>query len=324
MTVKQKFVGMVVIAALGLAALAGMWLNSERSDLLAERVQKTRSLVEIPLSIISEQYNLEATGKLSRAEAQKHAIDAIRTLRYEGGNYFWINDGHPTMVMHPIKPELDGKDLTNFKDPTGKALFVEMVSAVRTPGGSFVYYMWPKPGNDQPVQKLSFVKAFEPWGWIVGTGIYIDDVDAAWRANATVAACLGFSCLIALVLVSRRISRSIFQRLHDMIGQIKDVAQGEGDLTRRLEVGSNDEVAQLAEWFNTFIDKLQDVMLQVARNTHSLLQASEEIAQTCRDQAQGSELQKDQTNQVATAMQEMASTVQQVSENSNSAASAPG
>jgi methyl-accepting chemotaxis protein len=322
MSLKGKFRVLVVIAAVGLLALAGMWVVSERSHLLSERRQKTQSLVEVPYSIIAEHYKMETDGKLSRAEAQKRALEAIRAVRYEGSNYFWINDLHPTMVMHPMKPELEGKDLTDYKDPTGKALFVEMVGAAQTPSGSFVYYMWPKPGRDKPVQKLSFVKAFEPWGWIIGTGIYIDDVDAAWRANAALAAGLALACLALLLVTSSRVSRSIFVRLQDMASRMKDVAEGEGDLTKRLEVSSHDEVAELARWFNTFMDKLQEILSKVSSNSHSLAAAGEAISATARQQTQGTELQRDQTNQVATAMQQMASTVQQISENSNNAAAA--
>ena len=322
MSLKQKFIGLVAIAALGLMALAGMWLRSERSELLAERMQKTKSLVDVPYSIIEREYQLESAGKLSRAEAQKRALDAIRAVRYEDTNYFWINDSHPTMVMHPIKPELDGKDLTNFKDATGKAMFVEMVAAAKSSSGNFVFYMWPKPGKDKPVQKVSFVRAFEPWGWIIGTGIYIDDVDAAWHANGAVAACLALLCLTLLLVASTHVSRSIFVRLEQMVDRIKDIAEGEGDLTKRLDVGSNDEVALLATWFNTFMDRLHEILLQVAHSTQGLAQTGEEIARTFKDQAHASEVQQDQTHQVATAMQEMAATVQEVSENSNNAATA--
>ncbi|HYU47906.1 MAG TPA: methyl-accepting chemotaxis protein, partial [Terriglobales bacterium] len=322
MSLNGKFKVMVAIAAVGLLALAGMWLSSERSDLLSERLQKTRSLVEIPYSIIAEQYEMETTGKLSRAEAQKRALEAIRAVRYEDSNYFWINDMHPTMVMHPMKPEMDGKDLTDFRDPTGKALFVEMVSAAKTPNGNFVSYRWSKPGKDKPVPKVSFVKAFEPWGWIIGTGTYIDDIDAAWRANGTVAACWGLACLALLLLTSRHVSRSIFVRLQDMAVLMKDMAEGEGDLTKRLEISSHDEVAELATWFNTFVDKLQEILCKVSSNSKSIAAAGAEISASARQQTRGTEVQRDQITQVATAMQEMASTVQQVSENSNSAAAA--
>jgi methyl-accepting chemotaxis protein len=317
-----KFRVLVGIAAVGLLGLTAFWLVSQRSGLLNERVAKTKNLVEVPYSMIAEQHKLEAEGKISRQEAQRHAIEAIRSLRYDETNYFWINDMHPTMVMHPLKPELDGKDLTDFKDPSGRAVFVEMAAAARTPKGDFVLYQWPKPGSDQPVQKLSFVKGFEPWGWVIGTGIYIEDVDAAWRKSGKVAAIFGLSCLAVLLIVSKKVASSIFVRFQEMIERIKDVAQGEGDLTKRVEITSNDEVGELAKWFNTFMDKLQEILRQVSDNTQSLATASEEISASSRDQAKGAESQKDQTTQVATAMQEMAATVQEVSENSNKAAAA--
>lgn len=140
------------------------------------------------------------------------------------------------------------------------------------------------------------MKAFEPWGWIIGTGIYIDDVDAAWRANATVAAGLALACLVLLLVASTHVSRSIFVRLHDMVARMKDVAEGEGDLTKRLAVSSNDEVAELARWFNAFMDKLQEILSKVSSNSQSLAAAGEQISASARQQAQGTELQRDQTN----------------------------
>ena len=320
MSLKQKFTGMVVISSFGVVCLAGFLLKIERSELLSERMQKSRSLVDLPYSIIMAYHQQEVDGKLGHAEAQQQALAAIRSLRYEDSNYFFIIDTHPNMVMHPVKPELDGKDLTDVKDANGKALFVAMVDAAKATAGDFVYYLWPKPGSERAVRKLSFVKPFEPWGWIVGTGIYIDDVDAAWRSHAVLAAGLTLGCLGFLLISSRTVARCIFVRLEEMIERSKDIA--EGDLSKRLAITSCDEVARLARWFNTFADKLQDALRQVARSTHSLVEASGEVARNAQEQARGSELQQDQTNQVVTAMQEMASTVQQVSESANRAAAA--
>jgi len=322
MSLKGRIRIIVAVAAFGLVALAGLWLKSERSGLMAERMKSTRDLVDLSYSVLVEQHKLEAEGKITQAEAQKHAIEAIGTMRYESDNYFWINDNHPTMVMHPIKPQLNGKDLTGIKDPAGKAIFVEFVNAARTPGGGFVLYQWPKPGRDKPVQKLSYVKEFEPWGWIVGTGVYVEDIDAAWMANGKVAGGVGLVCLIILLVVSRQVSRSIFHRLNDVVARMKDVAEGEGDLTKRIEITSNDEVAELGRWFNTFMDKLESLVIQVAKNTHQIASATEAISATSKQQAHGAEAQSDQTNQVASAMQEMSITVAQISENSNVAANA--
>jgi methyl-accepting chemotaxis protein len=310
---------MVGIAAAGLLALAGCWLTSLRSEMLAQRMEKTKNLVEVPYSIVAEQHRLEKEGKVSREEAQRRALEAIRGMRYEGENYFFVNDMHQVMLAHP-KPGWTNKDLTDLKDPTGKAIIVEFVKMVRANHEGFVFYRWPKPGSDQPVKKLTFVKGFEPWGWVVGTGLYIEDIDVAWRKEARLAAFLGLSCLVVLLIVSTRVSRSIFVRFQEMIGRMKGAAQG--DMTQRIEVASQDEVAELAKWFNAFMDKLQVILCQVSSNTHSLATASGDLSAASRDQAHGAELQQDETNQVATAMQEMAATVQEVSENSNKAAGA--
>jgi methyl-accepting chemotaxis protein len=256
LSLKGKFRVMVGIAAAGLLVLAGCGLSSLRSEMLAQRMEKTKNLVELPYSIVVEQHRLEAEGKISREEAQRRALEAIRAMRYDGSDYFWINDMHPTMVMHPVKPELNGNDLSNFKDPTGKTIFVEFVNAARTANGGFVSYMWPKPGSDQPVQKVSFVKGFEPWGWVIGTGVYVEDIDTAWRKEARLAAFLWLSFLVVLLIVSTRVYRSTFVRFQEMIECIKDVAEGERNLTKRVTITCQDEVADLGTWFNRFIDKV--------------------------------------------------------------------
>ena len=322
MKLKNKFRMIIALAAAGLLILAAFWLSSERNRLLAEKQEMARSLVEASYSIILQSHQMEQSGHMSHAQAQRRAIEIIKTVRYEGGNYLWINDYHPTMVMHPTKPELDGKDLSETRDPDGKALFVAMADTVKAGGAGFVAYRWPKPGFAQPVPKLSYVKGFEPWGWILGTGIYIDDVDAVWRRSAMIAAGLTTACLLGLLIVSASVYRSIFGRLHDMVERIKDVAQGEGDLTKRIEAGADDEVAELGRWFNVFMDKLRDILLKVDSNSQSLAAAGQQISGTARQQAEDAESQKERTDQVVTAMQQMASTVQQVSENSNQAATA--
>ncbi len=125
--------------------------------------------------------SVEKDTGLSLAEKQAKAKALIGALRYgpENKDYFWINDMDPTMVMHPYKPALNGKDLSGSKDPNGKKLFVEMVKVCREKGEGFVDYHWPKYGADKPQPKLSFVKLFKEWDWVLGTGIYIDDIEAA-------------------------------------------------------------------------------------------------------------------------------------------------
>ncbi|MBU8921631.1 MAG: PAS domain S-box protein [Bacteroidales bacterium] len=121
------------------------------------------------------------SGELSVAEAQERAIDRIGALRYgpEREDYFWINDMRPVMIMHPYRTDLVGKDLSDFKDPEGNHLFIDFVDTVQDGGEGFVEYLWQwKSDSTRIVPKYSFVKGFTPWGWIVGTGMYVEDVYA--------------------------------------------------------------------------------------------------------------------------------------------------
>ncbi|MGB8012086.1 MAG: methyl-accepting chemotaxis protein [Terriglobales bacterium] len=335
MKLRLKFKVMVIVAAAGLLAVAGFWIKGEHSTMLAEKMQKTKDLVGVPYSIIEEQYQLEQAGKISRVEAQRRALEIIRPMRYDGSNYFWINDEHPTMIMHPMKPELNGKDLTSLADSSGKAMFVEFVRAAeQTSSGDYVYYQWPKPGKDKPVEKLSFVKRFAPWGWVVGTGIYIDDVDAAWRASALTAAGLSLVCLIPLVVLSIATGRSIFTRLQNMVDRVQDVAEGEGDLTKRIDITSEDEVGELAKWFNVFLDRMHDMVQAIAESATHVASASEELSATSQlitanseetsTQAQvvanAGELVNRNLQTVATGSEEMSASIKEIAKNAHESA----
>ena len=109
----------------------------------------------------------------------------VRGMRYGDKNYLWINDLRSVMVMHPIKPEMkEGKDLSGYVDPKGTRIFEEFAKMAREKGSGTLYYWWPKPGQVQPVKKVSYVREFQPSGRVIGTGTYIDDVNAAWWTSA--------------------------------------------------------------------------------------------------------------------------------------------
>lgn len=149
-------------------------------SLYKDRKASLKASVDLASNIIEHYHSQIATNELTEKRAQELASAAIERLRYHGSEYFWINDLHPKMVMHPFKPEMNGQDLTENKDPNGKRLFVEFAKVASTEAGEgYVDYLWPKPGYEKPVPKLSFVRQFKPWKWVVGTGVYIDDVDAA-------------------------------------------------------------------------------------------------------------------------------------------------
>ena len=145
-----------------------------------ERKRETiRQLSRVAWDTLAYFHQQEQSGRLSRSQAQDRAIEQLRAMRYgdDGKDYFWINDLGPRMIMHPYRPDLEGRDISDFADPSGKRLFMEVVQVVRRSGEGYVDYMWQ--WKDDPrhiVPKVSFVREFVPWGWVVGTGIYVQDV----------------------------------------------------------------------------------------------------------------------------------------------------
>jgi methyl-accepting chemotaxis protein len=173
-----------LIAALAILALAASMVASIyrlNAMLISEKELKTRNLVETAYGVLEHYYNLTKAGGMSEGDAKNNALSVIKTLRYEKDDYFWINDMHPTMIMHPYKSELDGKDLSDYKDANGKKLFVDVVETVAKKNAGFVYYFWEKQGKS--VKKVSYVKGFAPWGWVIGSGIYLDDVADVFYAG---------------------------------------------------------------------------------------------------------------------------------------------
>ena len=169
--------------------------------LMEGKREMIRGLVESAWSSLDGYAARVASGELAQARAQALAAAHIRRLRFgpDSKDYFWINDMHPRMVVHPYRPDLEGQDVSGFTDSGGKKLFVACVDAVRAAGAGFVDYTWQ--WQDDPrrvVPKISYVKGFAPWGWIVGSGIYVEDVRAEIAAMTGTLAliCLGILALI--------------------------------------------------------------------------------------------------------------------------------
>lgn len=176
-------------------------LPALESALMEQRRAMSRELTEVAWSTLARYQEKQTRGELSREQAQAMALDQLAHLRYgtDSKDYFWINDMHPYLIMHPYRPDLVGRDVSDFADPDGKKLFAEFVQVVEKHGAGYVDYKWQwmdEPGRI--VQKISYVKGFRPWGWIVGTGIYFDDIRAEID---TITRKLTWICLGILLLV---------------------------------------------------------------------------------------------------------------------------
>ena len=164
-SIKLKLIIVVVLGVFGMLLVTAQSLIQTNEMLLSEKQQQMRYLVETTHSIVNGYYQEFSSGKITQEQAKNSSIMAINAMRYDNGNYFWINDETPTMVVHPIKPALNGKDLSAIKDKNGKFLFKAFVQvAQQNSEGGVVDYLWPKPDSENPVNKVSFVKIFQPWG----------------------------------------------------------------------------------------------------------------------------------------------------------------
>ena len=319
-SIRVRFRILTAVTTLSLIALFAVVLSTERAMLLSDRQEKIRNLVEVAQGVASY-YDKEAqAGKLSKEEAQQAAMSAIKGLRYEKSEYFWIQDTNLKMLMHPIKPELDNKDLSQLKDKNGKFLFQEFNRVVSESGAGFVDYVWPKPGFEDPVPKISYVMAYKPWGWIIGTGIYIDDVNATFKQEALkfLAWGLAIACLIGISL--RLVRLNLFKILGGEPYQAMLITQriANGDLTGEIQIRPGDDsslLVSMKEMQDTLRRMIGDISTdaeQLSAAAAQLQRASEEVSGSAREQSEAA-------SAMASAMEEMTVSIDQVAENAREA-----
>ena len=280
------------LMGLGLGALLTLvlvlvWSSVKlESRIMDEKRLATRHLVDVAYSVLSQYEEAAKSGGLTTEEAKRQAIERVKQLRYEEKEYFWINDLAPVMVMHPFKPELDGKHLSDFKDPNGKHLFEEFVRVCKDSGAGFVDYLWPKPGADKPVPKISYVKLFKPWGWVVGSGIYVDDVVA--EANQVRLAFLIVFALVAVIgsaftwLIIRSITKPIYTVASGMSSGAEQVAASASQISaasQSLAEGSSEQAAAIEETSSA----LEETASMTRQNANNANQANGIVKESAKD-----------------------------------------
>jgi methyl-accepting chemotaxis protein len=313
---------LILILAVGmLAALGLVMLKQIHDDLYRAKAQKTMHVVQTATGLLEYFNGLEKSGALSQAQAQQQAVAAVRGLRYGGTDYFWINDLRPVMVMHPVNSKLEGQDLSGIRDPDGFAVFNEMVALAKAKGAGMVNYRWPKPGASAPVAKTSYVQLFQPWGWVIGSGVYVDDVEAEFLAQVVQVAVAGLAITLALALAIILIARSIVGPLKASVTALANIASGDGDLTRELQAQGNDEITQLSRHFNGFTRKMRGLVGELQASADLLDRSSQALGSTALDAQSSSARQYEQMNLVATAVTDVTHGVADVARTAEQAAS---
>jgi methyl-accepting chemotaxis protein len=284
------------------------------NNLMRERQAGLENVVNLTYSLLAKYEQQVRGGEMSQQEAMAEAKKDISRFRYGASQseyLFLVNVDDITIVMHPIKPSLDGQDVSQTKDKKGKRLFFEMASVCRQQPDGFVEYFWPKPGFDEAVPKLTYIKLFEPWGWIAGTGVYIDDVASQISAiKMKIYGFLMFSILVSLGLaffVARRIST----KMKMGVALAEKIAAG--DLTGHLDIRQEDEVGVLAGALNHMADKLVEMFFELSGNARQLSSSSTDLAAVSEQLNSAAAQTSDRVDTISSAVEEMNASVTSIS-----------
>ena len=239
------FVGMVAIGTQALMSLEAL--------LMTDREEKTQHLVETAESLISHFARLANNGDMAEADAQAAALAAVSDLRYDGEEYFFILDDQGTMLMHPYDASIVGDDVRGFEDPNGLRLFAEMIRVADHAGAGLVAYEWPKPGFSEAQPKISYVTAFDDWNWVIGSGIYVDDVATVFWEKAREIGGVGALILLVVCGATMVIARGISRPIAQITGRMDALAGGDLEIDVP-NTDNRDEVGALARSLKVFKD----------------------------------------------------------------------
>ncbi len=317
----SKRLWLIFLITVGMFFVFGALALKQSYEVLhSAKAVKTQHIVESTLGTLEYFHELEKSGQLTSQQAQDQAKSALSKLRYGRNDYVWINDLGPTMIMHPMSPALDGKDLSGYKDPDGVEIFNEFVRTAKQKGEGFVSYRWPMPGASAPVDKISYVHLFKPWNWIIGSGVYLDDTQDEFRSVAINASIMSFLIIAFIAFLIISIMRSIAKPLESVVEAMQNIASGDGDLTQELSTHGKDEITQLSLHYNTFALKLRNTIGNLLNSAATLKQSAEALGNQASQALHISEDQSQQTEQIATAINEVTYAVQDVAKHAEQAA----
>ncbi|MFD1624572.1 methyl-accepting chemotaxis protein [Azospirillum griseum] len=250
LTLRAKLWGLVALASVASVSIAaaGLWLNKQ--SMYEDRKASLQHVVEIAHGLATGYEAEVKAGRLTREQAFERFKANINTMTYGGKEYIFVQNMQYQTVVHPFRPEVIGKDQRDNKDANGVYFVRELVDTARNKGQGFVSYMYPKPGSETPLPKLSFVKFFDPWQLEIGTGVYIDDLDTRFQDNLTkVAGVVGLLALPVILLIAF-VGNGISTRIRRLAAAMGSLADGDlavtvPETTRLDELGDMGRAVQV-------------------------------------------------------------------------------
>ncbi|MFB2640980.1 methyl-accepting chemotaxis protein [Shewanella bicestrii] len=294
-----------------------------REKLIGERKTQIKEATEIAAGIVQYQLSLKEQGNVNQA---------LRDIRFGSSGYFFIYDSQGKNLFHAVMPNLEGQNKIDMTDPRGTKIIVGLLNAAKNGDGNFSFY-FQKPNTNEQIEKIGYSMMIPGTDWMLGTGAYIDDIDAVvedYRTTVTEQMIDKSYAILLIALLLAAITAAVIlvtaQRMvtpiKNMADNLNDIAKGEGDLTKRLAVKGDDEIAQLGRSFNLFVDKLQTIIGDVAHATAKVKTAANAIHDQTKVMSRQLISHNNETDQVVTAITEMSATASEVAQNTTQVAEA--
>ena len=318
--ISQRIWLILIIALVSTLTAEGLSLSHLHKEIRQAEITKATHLVEVAHDLMAFYHQKELNGELTGEQARQQALAALAAVRYSGNEYYWVNDMNNIMIMHPLAPQTVGTDLTTMRNTEGVNVISEMVQLARSKGTASFEYSWPKPGEEDGSAKIAAFKHFKPWDYMIGTGIYVDAMQAKFRTAVISSVILSAVVVLAMFLLLFIIGRSISQPLDKIVNAMRDVASGEADLTRRLDDNAKDELSQIAHYFNRFNRNLSEIIQQLGDSARQLISSSHQLDQISNNSLRDMTRQSERMELMATAINEITYGVQDVAQNANAAA----
>ena len=302
-------------------------VDETRQRLMSESKATLQGYVEVALSTVKPLYDAAASGdQAARAEVVK----LLSNITYGKDGYFFGYDSETVRLFKGNSPDGVGKSFKDNRDPNGVYVNRELVRVAKD-GSHYVQYSSTQPGSDVLVPKLGYTEYLPKWDMVIGSSVNIDGIDAQVaaveagvneRMEGMVLSIVGVAAVVLLVIAAlgMLVANTILRPLNLMKLNLDDIAAGEGDLTRRLAITSQDELGDLAGSFNRFVDKIHGLVRQITEMTGQLTGLVTQVSEQAQRSEQAMERQRHETDQVATAINEMSSAAQEVARSAQGAA----
>ncbi|MFY2508800.1 methyl-accepting chemotaxis protein [Vibrio pectenicida] len=296
--------------AIGLLANTFLNIDKSRQHMRENYERGVSTLVEAATGVVKHNYQQYQSGKISESEAKSSTLKAISAMRFDGNNYIFVVSREGVQLATGVE-SLIGKNIRDLQDSEGR-YFVQDLYGLAQKGGGFVDYYWKNPNSTTADLKTSYATIFQPWGWMIGSGMNMVALEADMRSSEV--ASTGYAVII-LILLSLAIGffiQTITTPLKRTVSAMKTLSQGEGDLTQRLEEKGSKELIDLAKYFNQFVGSVQDIMLSISDSGSEVSSAAGQLSRSAIHIDHSLNQQQSDVETLASAMTQMLATVEEV------------